>query len=103
VFVNKLTEASIQSNNDLSEAFTLNGLKLLLLSITFSQINVLNSNAYILAGHIQGRLNKINVKVLIDLDTDQIYIFLTVINQMLIDSQYEIESLKISLLNRQAI
>ncbi len=30
----KLTEASIQLNNDLSEAFTLNNLKFLLLSIT---------------------------------------------------------------------
>ncbi len=29
VFMNKLTEASIQLNNDLSEAFTLNGSELL--------------------------------------------------------------------------
>ena len=36
VFINKLTEAFIQSNNDLSEAFTLNGLKLLLLNIIFN-------------------------------------------------------------------
>ncbi len=36
VFINKLTEAFIQLNNDLSEAFTLNDLKLLLLSIIFS-------------------------------------------------------------------
>jgi len=68
VFVNKLTEASIQSNNDLSEVFTLNDLKFLLLSMIFSQINALNLNAYILAGCIQDRLNEINVKVLIDLD-----------------------------------
>ena len=80
VFINKLTEASIQLNNDLSEAFILNDLKFLLLSMTSSQINFLNSNAYILAGHIQDRLNKINVKVLIDLDADWIYIFLIVIN-----------------------
>jgi len=78
--MNKLTEAFIQFNNDLNEASILNGLKLLLLSMIFSQINVLNLNAYILAGHIQGRLNKINVKVLIDLDVNQIYIFLTVVN-----------------------
>jgi len=52
MFVNKLTEASIQLNNDLSEAFTLNGLKLLLLNITFSQINALNLNAYILVSCI---------------------------------------------------
>jgi len=52
VFINKLTEASIQLNNDLSEALTLNGLKFLLLSIIFSQINILNLNAYILADHI---------------------------------------------------
>jgi len=43
------------------------------------------------------------VKVLIDLDVNQIYIFLTVVNQMSIDSQYEIKSLKIFLLNEQAI
>ena len=36
VFINKLTEAFIQLNNDLSEAFTLNDLKFLLLSIIFS-------------------------------------------------------------------
>jgi len=36
VFINKLTEASIQLNNDLSEAFTLNDLKFLLLNIIFS-------------------------------------------------------------------
>ena len=36
VFINKLTEASIQFNNDLSKAFTLNDLKLLLLSMIFS-------------------------------------------------------------------
>jgi len=47
--MNKLTETSIQLNNDLSEAFTLNNLKFLLLSIIFSQINVLNLNIYILA------------------------------------------------------
>jgi len=70
VFVNKLTEASIQLNNDLSEAFTLNDSKFLLLSIIFSQINIFNSNAYILADCIQDRLNKINMKVLIDLDTN---------------------------------
>jgi len=68
--VNKLTEASIQLNNDLSEAFTLNDSKFLLLSIIFSQINIFNSNAYILADCIQDRLNKINMKVLIDLDTN---------------------------------
>ena len=68
VFVNKLTEAFIQLNNDLSEVFTLNDLKFLLLSMIFSQINALNLNAYILAGCIQDRLNEINVKVLIDLD-----------------------------------
>jgi len=34
--MNKLTEAFIQLNNDLSEAFTLNDLKLLLLSIIFN-------------------------------------------------------------------
>jgi len=68
--MNKLTEASIQLNNDLSEAFTLNNLKFLLLSMIFSQINILNSNAYILADCIQGRLNKINMKVLIDLDVN---------------------------------
>jgi len=66
--MNKLTEAFIQLNNDLSEAFTLNGSEFLLLSITFSQINILNLNAYILAGHIQGELNKINMKVLVDSD-----------------------------------
>jgi len=70
VFIDKLTEASIQSNNDLSEALILNGLKLLLLSMIFSQINILNLNAYILADCIQGRLNKINMKVLIDLDVN---------------------------------
>jgi len=68
--MNKLTEASIQLNNDLSEAFTLNDSKFLLLSIIFSQINIFNSNAYILADCIQDRLNKINMKVLIDLDTN---------------------------------
>ncbi len=67
VFINKLTEASIQLNNDLSEAFTLNSLKFLLLSMIFSQINVLNLNAYIFADHIWDRLNKINMKVLVDL------------------------------------
>ncbi len=36
VFINKLTEASIQLNNDLSKAFTLNNLKFLLLSIIFN-------------------------------------------------------------------
>ncbi len=70
MFVNKLTEAFIQFNNDLSETFTLNGLKFLLLSIISNQINALNLNTYILAGCIQDRLNKINVKVLIDLDAD---------------------------------
>jgi len=70
VFVNKLTEASIQFNNDLSEVFTLNSLKFLLLSMIFSQINVLNLNAYILAGCIQDRLNKINMKVLVNLDVN---------------------------------
>ncbi len=80
MFINKLTEASIQLNNDLSEAFTLNDLKFLLLSIIFSQINILNLNAYILADCIQDRLNKINMKVLVDLDVNQIYIFSTVIN-----------------------
>jgi len=68
--VNKLIEASIQFNNDLSKALTLNDLKFLLLSIISDQINILNSNAYILAGHIQDRLNKINVEVLIDLDVN---------------------------------
>ena len=34
MFINKLTEASIQLNNDLSEALTLNNSELLLLSIT---------------------------------------------------------------------
>jgi len=80
VFVNKLTEASIQLNNDLSEAFTLNDLKFLLLSMISDQINILNLNTYILADCIQNELNKINVKVLVDLDADQIYVFLTVIN-----------------------
>jgi len=70
MFINKLTEASIQLNNDLSEAFTLNDLKFLLLSIIFSQINILNLNAYILADCIQDRLNKINMKVLVDLDVN---------------------------------
>ncbi len=70
MFVNKLIEASIQFNNDLSKALTLNDLKFLLLSIISDQINILNSNAYILAGHIQDRLNKINVEVLIDLDVN---------------------------------
>ena len=68
--MNKLTEASIHFNNDLSKALTLNDLKFLLLSIISNQINILNSNAYILAGHIQDRLNKINVEVLIDLDVN---------------------------------
>jgi len=36
VFINKLTKAFIQLNNDLSEAFTLNDLKFLLLSIIFN-------------------------------------------------------------------
>ncbi len=36
VFINKLTKAFIQLNNDLSEAFTLNHLKFLLLSIIFN-------------------------------------------------------------------
>ncbi len=36
MFINKLIKASIQLNNDLSEAFTLNNLKFLLLSIIFS-------------------------------------------------------------------
>jgi len=70
VFVNKLTEASIQLNNDLNEVFTLNDLKFLLLNIIFSQINILNLNAYILADCIQGRLNKINMKVLVNLDVN---------------------------------
>jgi len=70
VFMNKLTEAFIQFNNDLSEAFTLNDLKFLLLNIIFNQINILNSNAYILADCIQGRLNEINIKILINLDID---------------------------------
>ncbi len=70
MFMNKLTEASIQFNNDLSETFTLNNLKLLLLSIIFSQINILNLNAYILTDYIQDRLNKINVKVLVNLDVN---------------------------------
>jgi len=70
VFINKLTEASIQLNNDLSEAFILNDLKFLLLSMIFNQINILNLNAYILAGYIQGRLNKINIEVLIDLNVN---------------------------------
>ncbi len=70
MFMNKLTEASIQLNNDLSETFTLNNLKFLLLSMIFNQINALNLNTYILADYIQDRLNKINMKVLIDLNTD---------------------------------
>ncbi len=70
MFMNKLTEASIQLNNNLSETFTLNNLKFLLLNIISNQINTLNLNAYILADHIQDRLNKINVKVLINLDAD---------------------------------
>ncbi len=70
MFVNKLTEASIQLNNDLNEVFTLNDLKFLLLNIIFSQINILNLNAYILADCIQGRLNKINMKVLVNLDVN---------------------------------
>ncbi len=70
VFINKLTEASIQFNNDLNKTFTLNDSEFLLLSIIFNQINILNSNAYILAGCIQDRLNEINVKVLIDLDVN---------------------------------
>ena len=68
--MNKLTEASIQLNNDLNEVFTLNDLKFLLLNIIFSQINILNLNAYILADCIQGRLNKINMKVLVNLDVN---------------------------------
>ncbi len=36
MFINKLTEASIQLNNDLSEAFLLNDLKFLLLNIIFN-------------------------------------------------------------------
>ncbi len=84
--MNKLTEASIQLNKNLSEALTLNDLKFLLLSIIFSQINILNSNAYILADCIQGRLNKINTEVLVDSGVNQIYVFSTVVNQMLIDS-----------------
>jgi len=100
VFMNKLTEASIQFNNDLNEAFTLNDLKFLLLSIISDQINTLNLNAYILADCIQDELNKVNMKVLVDLDMNQIYVFLTVVNQMLIDSQYEIKLLKIFLLNK---
>jgi len=48
MFINKLTEASIQFNSDLSEAFTLNDLKFLLLNIIFSQINAFNLNVYIL-------------------------------------------------------
>jgi len=47
--MNKLIEASIQFNNDLSKAFTLNDLKFLLLNIIFNKINILNLNAYILA------------------------------------------------------
>jgi len=70
IFINKLIKASIQLNNDLSEAFTLNNLKFLLLSIIFSQINALNLNAYILTDCIWDRLNKINIKVLIDLDVN---------------------------------
>jgi len=52
MFMNKLTEASIQLNNNLSEASALNDLKFLLLSIIFNQINVLNLNTYILADYI---------------------------------------------------
>ncbi len=36
VFINKLTEAFIQFNNDLSEALTLNDSEFLLLSIIFN-------------------------------------------------------------------
>ena len=36
MFINKLTKASIQLNNDLSEAFILNDLKFLLLNIIFN-------------------------------------------------------------------
>ncbi len=36
MFINKLTEASIQLNNDLNKAFILNDLKFLLLSIIFN-------------------------------------------------------------------
>ncbi len=36
VFVNKLTEASIQFNNDLNKVFTLNNSELLLLSMIFN-------------------------------------------------------------------
>ncbi len=36
MFINKLTKASIQFNNDLSEASALNDLKFLLLSIIFN-------------------------------------------------------------------
>jgi len=43
------------------------------------------------------------VKVLVDSDVNQIYVFLIVVNQILIDSQYEIKLLKISLLNEQII
>ncbi len=66
--MNKLIEASIQFNNDLSKAFTLNDLKFLLLNIIFNKINILNLNAYILADCIWDELNKINMKVLIDSD-----------------------------------
>ncbi len=68
--MNKLIEASIQFNNDLSKAFTLNDLKFLLLNIIFNKINILNLNAYILADCIWDELNKINMKVLIDLDVN---------------------------------
>jgi len=68
--MNKLIEASIQFNNDLSKVFTLNDLKFLLLNIIFNKINILNLNAYILADCIWDELNKINMKVLIDSDVN---------------------------------
>lgn len=103
VFVNKLSKISTTFNNDLSEISILNDLELLLLSIIFDQINALNLNLYTFLSHIQNKLNKINVKVLIDLKVNQIYVSLMIMNQKLIDNQYEIKSLKIILLNKQII
>ncbi len=103
MFVDKLTEASIQPDNDLGEAPALDGPEPLLLGMTSGQINALDSNAYILAGRIRGGLNEVNAEVLVDSGADRIYVSSTVANQMSIDSRYEIEPLEVSLPNGQAI
>lgn len=96
-------KATTWPDKDLGEAPALDGPEPLLLGMTSSQINALNSNLYILLGRIWGGLNKVDAEVLINSEADRIYVSLTIAKQMLFDSRYEIQPLEITLPNRQII